>query len=100
VETACGATTQTSAPYDFNCDGTDEIQSHGQDCMPDGGVLTCTMNGSTCTASPPLATGCSSYSVTGEGVCGDEYGGATSSCGGSPCMSTTRAGVAGTQACH
>jgi hypothetical protein len=32
--TACGSTSQSAAPYDYNCNGADDVQSNGPtDCM-------------------------------------------------------------------
>jgi hypothetical protein len=72
VETACGATTQTSAPYDFNCDAVDEKESYGpSDCTSPS--FACTLNGATCVHTPAPSADCNgSYETIEPAACGGE----------------------------
>ena len=98
---ACGSTTQTAAPYDYNCNGTDEQQSDGPtDCIPN--PFTCTLVGTTCEG-PTLPADCKgnseNYNVAACGVTSSfTVEGCTNA--GPGCTTFGTGGAAGTQACH
>jgi hypothetical protein len=98
---ACGSTTQSATPYDYNCNGTDDQQSNGPtDCIPN--PFTCTLVGTTCPP-PTLPSDCNgsgeNYNVA---ACGVTWSYTVAACtnAGPGCTSIGAGGAAGTQACH
>jgi hypothetical protein len=100
TEDACGATTQTSTPYDYNCDGVDEQQSNGPtDCT----IMACVRSGTTCSPSPALPADCNGSGTNDStAACGTSWSFSNFGCvpAGPGCTSGGGGGLGGTQACH
>jgi hypothetical protein len=101
VQTACGATTQSAYPYDFNCDQIDEQQSNGPAGCTTG--VTCSLSNNNCTLAgmPADCNGeaCDYY----QGDCGATWNMSCAACtlaSDLECIEVGGSGPGGTQACH
>jgi hypothetical protein len=101
---ACGSTTQSATPYDYNCNGTDDQGSNGPtDCLNGG----CAVSGTTCVVSSPLPADCNGMQVDDNlAACGATWYVDVISCSyvgppaGPECLAIGNGGPGGTQACH
>jgi len=105
--TACGASSQSSAPYDYNCNGAEDVQSNGPtDCY---GNVVCTLNaaqtGCAPVSLPPDCNGVGTDYHTG--ACGQTWSFDAENCsfagdghGTVFCMGVGNGGSGGTQACR
>lgn len=97
---ACGG----SLPFDYNCDGVQEMQSNGPtDCLAN---FSCVPSGTSCVEGNTLPADCGGEpTIFGTAACGKTYGFSSDFCevsGTSPttCTGGSTGGAAGTQACH